>query len=186
MVFDSDQDRDVDLDLVKAYAGPCGVAILGYCLMPNHVHWIATPCDETGLAAAFGRAQCRYSHYLQAKRGTTGDLWQGRFYSCVLGMDHLVRAMRYVKQNPARSGLAQPAAEYSWSSARAHVEGVDTRGLLDLRAWQRIGPREEWHKILRVASEREDWFELNGRRTPARFTATRRSGGRSSCEPART
>ncbi len=148
------------LDLVQDNAEVCGVAILGYCLMPNHVHWIVTPRDEDGLASAFGRAQCRYSNYFQAKRRTTGHLWQNRFYSCVLGTDHLVRAMRYVEQNAVRGGLVGRAEEYDWSSARAHVERVDPRGLLDLSAWQRIAPREEWREILQAAAEREDRLAL--------------------------
>ncbi len=148
------------LELVQENAELCGVAVLGYCLMPNHVHWIATPRDEDGLAEAFGRAHCRYSHYFQAKLGTTGHLWQNRFYSCVLGLDHLVRAMRYVEQNPVRGGLVRRAEEYAWSSARAHVEGADRRGMLDLCAWERLVPREEWREILQAAAERQEWHEL--------------------------
>ena len=72
VVFDGDEDRAVYLELVKRNALDAGVTILvGYALMTNHVHWIATSHEEEALAVAFGRAHYRYSHYFQGKRGTT-------------------------------------------------------------------------------------------------------------------
>lgn len=160
VVFGDDQDREIYLDLVRENARLNGVSVLGYCLMPNHVHWIVTPQDEDGLAATFGQAQGRYSLYFQTRRGTSGHLWQRRYYSCVLGMDHLVRAMRYVEMNPVRAGMVGRAEEYWWSSARAHIEGWDRLGMLDLAAWEKIVPVQEWKEILAGAAEREDWKEL--------------------------
>ena len=74
VVFGSEQDRSVCLDLVKRNALDCGVSVLGYALMPNHTHWIVTPHSEEALAEAFGRTHYRYSHYFQAQRATTGHL----------------------------------------------------------------------------------------------------------------
>ena len=160
VVFDGDEDRAVYLELVKRNARDAGVTILGYALMPNHVHWIVTPHEEEALAVTFGRAHYRYSHYFQAKRGTTGHLWQNRFYSCALEWDHLVVAMRYVEQNPVRAGFVKAAEEYDWSSARAHVTGWDEQGLLDLAAWEEICGRQEWQEILKAAGERNACYAL--------------------------
>ncbi|RPI18908.1 MAG: transposase, partial [Acidobacteriales bacterium] len=99
VVFDSEEDREIYLDLVKENASQCRLSILGYSLMPNHVHWIVTPHREDSLAAGFGRAHYRYSQYFQARRRTTGHLWQNRFYSCALSQDHLVRAMQNEELN---------------------------------------------------------------------------------------
>jgi putative transposase len=153
-VFGSDDDYEVYLDLVAENARQCEVALLGYTLMPNHVHWIATPCDEDALAAAFGRAHYRYSHYFQTKNRTSGHLWQNRFYSCPLGRDHLVRAMRYVELNPVRAGMVRCAPDHAWSSARAHVEDRDQGGMLDLAAWRAVCGADEWRGLL--AAEETD------------------------------
>lgn len=160
VVFEDDRDRAVYLDMVRENAWLCGVSLLGYCLMPNHVHWIVIPREEESLAEAFGRTHGRYSAYFQAKRGTSGHLWQNRFYSCVLGAGHLERAMRYVEMNPVRSGMAERAEEYGWSSARAHLRGWDPRGMLDLARWEEIVPRGAWGEVLATAAEWEDWREL--------------------------
>ena len=160
VVFDSDEDCEVYLDLVKENASNCHVSILGYSLMPNHVHWIVTPHKEDSLATAFGRAHHRYSNYFQAKRRTTGHLWQNRFFSCPLSVDQLVRAMRYVEQNPVRADLAREAGVYRWSSARAHLEGRDQWGMLDLRAWEAICGAEEWRDLLKWVPDSREWEEL--------------------------
>ena len=99
-VFDTDGGRAVYLRLIGQNTRNTGLTMLGRALMPNRVHWIVTPHDEEALATMFGRARYRDSHDFQAQRGTTGHLWQNRFFSCPLGRDHLVVAMRYVEQNP--------------------------------------------------------------------------------------
>ena len=71
VVFSLDQDRSVYLNLAKRNARNCGVSVLSYALVPNHVHWVVTPRSEKALAEAFGRSHYCYSHYFEAKRGTT-------------------------------------------------------------------------------------------------------------------
>jgi len=152
-VFLSDEDRSVYLGLVRKNAQDCNVRLLGYCLMSNHVHWIVLPSDEAGLADAFGRAHCRYSHYFQAKLGTTGHLWQNRFYSCALSPSHVSAAMLYVEQNPVRAGMAHHADAYPWSSANAHILGSDPLNVIDAQWWNHWNPPWAWGALLREASD---------------------------------
>ena len=42
IVFD-DCDYETYLNLVQTSAGLAGSQLLGYCLMPNHVHWVVIP-----------------------------------------------------------------------------------------------------------------------------------------------
>ena len=48
----------------------CGTEVWAYCLMPNHVHLILVPRDETGLRAALAEAHRRRTGHGQA-RGLT-------------------------------------------------------------------------------------------------------------------
>lgn len=109
--------------LLSDWSARKGVEIWAYCLMPNHVHLIATPQSEDGLAAAIGEAHRRYTRAVNFAQGWRGYLWQGRFASVVLDGPHLLSAVRYVEQNPVRAGLCRVAWEYAWSSAAAHVNG---------------------------------------------------------------
>jgi len=70
--------------LLTAYSRQSGVGILAYCLMPNHIYWIAVPEEEASLSICLRRTHGRYAHYHNARRVRSGHLWQNRFYSCAM------------------------------------------------------------------------------------------------------
>jgi len=119
-VFFVDADREVYLGLVRAAAARFGADLLGYCLMTNHVHWVAVPRAEESLARAFGEAHGRYAAYANARIARSGHFWQNRFFSCPLDRAHLWATLRYVERNPCRARLAVSSSAYPWSSAAAH------------------------------------------------------------------
>ncbi len=151
--FYSRQDRLVYLDLLRANLPDCGVRILGFCLMTNHVHLVAIPGHSDSLAVLFRRVHGRYAQYLNARRHRTGHLWQNRFFSCALSQSHLWTALRYVEMNPVRASLVASPAEYAWSSASAHLFGEGGDGILDLEFWSKNGGAGRWRELL---EERED------------------------------
>ena len=60
-VFFSDADYQAYRGLVAEHCAAAGVAVWGYCLMPNHVHLILVPPDEDALRHALGEAHRRYT-----------------------------------------------------------------------------------------------------------------------------
>jgi putative transposase len=151
--FYSRQDRLVYLSLLRANLQDCGVRILGYCLMTNHVHLVAVPLQADSLGIYFRRVHGRYAQYLNARRRRTGHLWQNRYFSCPLSSSHLWTALRYVETNPIRAALAPRPSEYEWSSAAAHLSGLDPSGLLDLTFWHDNGGAEQWRGLLAQAED---------------------------------
>jgi putative transposase len=154
-VFFSDAQRRLYLALLGEQAERHRLRILGYCLMPNHVHFIVVPEAETSMARGFGRTHSAYSRYLNALRGRSGHLWQNRFRSAPLGRDHLIRALRYVDLNPLRARLIERAESYRWSSAAAHVSGADRFGLIDQPSWRDVVPLDDWAEVLAVSPPAE-------------------------------
>ena len=158
LVFYTRTDRLVYLRLLKEHGERAGVRILAYCLMPNHIHLIVVPETEESLATALRRAHGRYAQYFNARKSRSGHLWQNRFYSCPMDAQHLWTAMRYVEMNPVRAALAADAGGYEWSSAGAHLSGVDGRHLLDMGFWAESGGTRRWeelHADEEVEAERE-------------------------------
>src|SRR5271157_2572367 len=134
-IFLRDADRSVYLQLVLSAADRFGLTMSGYCLMPNHVHWIVIPSTATALARAFGEAHGRYAHYANALRNRSGHFWQNRFFSCALETSHLWAALRYVERNPLRAGLVAAADAWPWSSAAARTGTVSWPDWLDVGDW---------------------------------------------------
>ncbi len=106
-VFLNADDKGRYLAWVQEYSVKYNLSILAYCLMQNHIHFIAIPNQPDSLARAFNSAHMRYSQYFNSKLKRRGHLWQGRFYSCVLDESHLVLAARYIERNPVRAGLVE-------------------------------------------------------------------------------
>lgn len=156
VVFLSQSDRKVYLDLLRENAKTAGVSILAYCLMPNHIHLIAEPIEELALATMLRRVHGRYSQYFNARKQRSGHLWQNRFYSCPLERAHLWNALAYVERNPVRAGLVKRVEDFAWSSAASHLNGRDTSRALDMEFWKEVGGAPFWEVLLRQ-EEPESW-----------------------------
>jgi len=153
--FFYDEDYLAYIKLMAEWCRKCQVDIWAWCLMPNHVHLIAVPQSEEGLARAIGEAHRRYTRRINFREKWRGHLWQERFASFPLDETHLLLAARYVEMNPVAGNLTTDPAKYRWSSARAHLEGknddlVKVAPLLD-----RAG---NWKKFLAMPVAEE--FEL--------------------------
>jgi putative transposase len=162
-VFFADRDRHVYLQLVQRAATHFGVSLVGYCLMPNHVHWIAVPESPASLAKTFARAHGRYAQYSNSLLQRSGHFWQNRFYSCALDDAHLWAALRYVELNPVRSGLRAAPEDWTWSSASVHAGQQTAPQWLDLAPWRSRFTHREWMDYLAAETfgEAEDALRLN-------------------------
>jgi len=151
--FFDDDDYQAYRDLMAEWCRRCGVRVWAYCLMPNHVHLIAVPGSPEALREAVGEAHRRYTRLVNFREGWRGHLWQGRFASFVMDAGHLLAAARYVERNPVRAGLVTEPGDYRWSSAGAHLAGVDD-GLTE------VGPLLEmvldWRRFVGAWSEEEE------------------------------
>jgi putative transposase len=125
-VFLDSDDRIQYIAWIKEYSLKYGLKILAYCLMQNHVHFIAIPLKDDSLAKTFNSSHMRYSQYFNRKLKQRGHLWQGRFYSCILDEPHLIVAARYVERNPVRAGLVEKPWQWPWSSAAFHTGQKET------------------------------------------------------------
>lgn len=144
-VFFTCADRSLYLRLIRENLAEADVRILAYCLMTNHVHFVAVPEREDSLAVLFGRANGRYAQALNIRKGRCGHLWQARYHSCPMSDTHLEVGLRYVEDNPVRAGIAKTPAEYRWSSAAAHLLGEpDRTKVLDMGFWERAGGAATW------------------------------------------
>ncbi len=124
-IFFEDGDHDIYRDLLAEQTRRAGVEVWAYCLMPNHVHLILTPTRAEGLGLAVGEAHRRYTNFINARGRWTGHLFQSRFASVAMDEAHLMTAVCYVNLNPVRARLVSRAEDWPWSSARAHLAGVD-------------------------------------------------------------
>ncbi len=155
-VLESDSDRLVYLDLLRNYTRLHLLRLLGYCLMSNHVHLVVTPQRPESLAVAMRHVHGRYAAYFNARYGSSGHVWQGRYYSCPMDASRFWSALRYVELNPVRAGLAANAADYPWSSAALHCGDAGADGLVDLLDWGEVWTPTVWRAHLAAGQTEQE------------------------------
>ena len=55
-----------------------------------------------------------------------------------------------MERNPVRAGIVRCAAEWPWSSARAHLSGVDASRLLEMSGWSKRWTANGWADVLEL------------------------------------
>src|SRR5438876_840092 len=118
-LFEKDGDYEAFERVVVEAAAEHPTRILGYCLMPNHWHFVLWPRAE-GELTAFLRwltrtctQRCHAHHHISG----TGHLYHGRIKAFTIDEDeHLYTVLRYVERNPLRAGLVARAEDWRWSS----------------------------------------------------------------------
>ena len=121
-VFLDADDYLVFLKYLKEAARQFKVAIHAYVLMPNHIHLLASPADQTGMARMMQWIGRFYVPYFNHKYLRVGTLWQGRYKAAVVDSErYFLVCARYIELNPVRAGLAVHPEDYRWSSYHHHV-----------------------------------------------------------------
>jgi putative transposase len=125
-IFHDEEDMDRYVRLVKVYKTKWDCKILGYSLMPNHVHLLIVPSGNPGLAKAMQGISLCYTQDFNRKYKRTGRLWEARYFSSIIDRDHYLWAVvRYVDWNSVRAGIVKKPEDYKWSSAKAHMLGIE-------------------------------------------------------------
>lgn len=152
-IFPDNDSRLAYLQFLADEATRFRVQFLSWCLMTNHVHFIAVPTDTSSLAKAFGEAHRRYTRMRNFQEGVRGYLFQGRFGSCVLDETHLLAAARYVERNPVKARMVLHPGDYQWSSAQFHLGLAETDLLVADRTM--LGLVSDWESLLSSENEEE-------------------------------
>ena len=98
------------------------VAVHAYALMPDQLHLLVSPADETGLGQMMQWMGRYYVPYFNQKYGRSGTLWQGRYKTSVIDPDnYFLTCSRYLEFAPVGAGLAPRPLDYAWSSYAHHV-----------------------------------------------------------------
>jgi putative transposase len=146
-------DYQVYIGLMARLCHEFNVEIWAYCLMPNHVHLIAVPHEKDALREAVSEVHRRYTRYINSREEWSGYLWQGRFASFPMDDRHLLAAARYIEHNPVRAGLCAIPELYPWSSAKAHLMGMNDRLVTVAPLLERV---KDWAGFLATWPEERD------------------------------
>jgi putative DNA methylase len=90
-----------------------------WCVMPNHVHALATPLDPWALSAILHSWKSYSAKRINAALGRAGRVWWEEYFDRAIRDDaHFEAAKTYIEANPVKAGLCAQAADWPFSSAR--------------------------------------------------------------------
>jgi REP-associated tyrosine transposase len=96
--------------------------LLAWVIMPNHIHVLVQVC-QTPLARvlqSWKRFIAREGNKLLQREG---PFWEREYWDTYMRDEsQVIKARRYIEQNPVKAGLVAEATAWQWSSARFRDE----------------------------------------------------------------
>ena len=97
-------------------AHSCGILILAYCLMPDHLHILCAPLADGNSVIRFMHAVKGKSTRIGWEYGMGGKLWQKGYYDHIVRRDEgLQKIVDYIQANPVRKGLVEDCTAYRFN-----------------------------------------------------------------------
>lgn len=119
-LFEGAYDYRAFLELLAKACEKGGVHVIAYCLMSNHVHLLLEDA-EGRLGEVMKSVLTGYAQRFNKLGDRVGHVFQQRFKSQPIEDEgYLLRAIRYIHNNPAKAGICA-ARDYPWSSYHEYV-----------------------------------------------------------------
>jgi putative transposase len=96
-----------------------GFFIVGYVVMPEHVHLLVSEPERGELATAIQAIK------QSVARRVSGRFWQERYYDFNVWSERKrIEKLRYMIRNPVTRGLVASPEDWEWSSFRHYLSGA--------------------------------------------------------------
>jgi putative transposase len=98
--------------------------VIGYVVMPEHVHLLLSEPEDATLATALQALKQSVSRTLALRADE--PFWEARYYDFnVWAAKKHVEKLRYLHRNPVARGLAAKPEDWPWSSFRHYATGLE-------------------------------------------------------------
>jgi putative transposase len=163
-LFDGPSDYDAFVRVLAEALRHIPVALLAYCLMPNHWHLVLRTAADGDLGLFMQRLTVTHVRRWREHRHAVGlgHLYQGAYKSFPVQDDaHFLAVCRYVERNALRAGLVQTnqAEDWRWSSLWQRLATLPPGGIgVDwppLTPWPVDMPRNWLQRVNQAESQEE-------------------------------
>ena len=122
--------------------------VLGYVVMPEHVHLLVSEPKKAKLAIALQALKLSVM-----RKSVERPFWQARYYDFnVFTTKKQIEKLNYMHENPVVRGLVGFAENWPWSSARHHLTGYS--GVVEIESTWTAARRERARSgVMGVAPE---------------------------------
>jgi putative transposase len=134
--FNNPSRCDLFLQILERVRRRYRLVVLGYVVMPEHVHLLVSEPQRTTLSTAIqalklgvvrsldGGVAIPTSRKRSEKRGTPHHFWQARFYDFNVWTEKKrIEKLRYIHRNPVARRLVKRPEHWQWTSFRWYLLG---------------------------------------------------------------
>ena len=109
----------------KEYASALNVAVIAYCLMPNHYNFLLRQDGQEPAGRLPQRVFNSYSKAFNKRYGRTGTLFEGPYKATHIDRDgYLLHLCRYIHANPVKHGVLSELERWPYSN---YLEWIGAR-----------------------------------------------------------
>jgi putative transposase len=124
--FNTPEARNTFVSSLERARGWYGFYVVGYVVMPEHVHLLISEPERSNLAVVLQMLKQIVSRKAGG-RSAGNPFWQPRYYDFnVWSARKRVEKLRYIHNNPAKRGLVANPEEWAWSSSRHYASGEES------------------------------------------------------------
>ena len=103
--------------LIGKYLQRYHVAMIAYCLMPNHYHFLLRQDDENSISLFLQQTFKSYVQAVNKQQARVGALFQNRPRAVwVDDSDYLLYVCRYIHRNPVKANLVARPEDWEFSN----------------------------------------------------------------------
>jgi putative transposase len=121
--------RDLFEDALQKVGRSYRFDVVGYVVMPEHVHLLVSEPGRELLSAALQALKVSVT-----RRSKMRPFWLPRYYDFnVLTEEKRLEKLNYIHWNPMKRGLVDRPEDWRWSSYRYYQTGV--QGRVTIKSW---------------------------------------------------
>jgi REP-associated tyrosine transposase len=117
-VFQVSENAEILIESIIRYRDAGSYLLHEFVVMPNHLHLILTPAEDTTLEKTMQLIKGGSSHAIHHRRESKLQIWQPGFHEeSVRDQDDYRRKVEYIRTNPVHAHLVEGPEQWPYGSA---------------------------------------------------------------------
>lgn len=153
-IFETDNEKEKYLSLLKKYYQEFKIDIIAYCIMDNHVHLLLYASEIQEISDFMKRVNTIYAINYNKIHDRVGYVFRNRFESKpILTREQLYVCIKYIHMNPVKAGIVKEEKEYHYSS---YQDYLSQSGFLNQKILNFIfGENTNYEEALKIISSQQ-------------------------------
>lgn len=123
-IFQTERTAELFLGVMQSYRCQNKFLLHAFVIMPDHFHVIVTPAEDVTLERSVQYLKGGFSFRAKKELAIQREIWQPKYHGRrIRDAEECAALLRYLEENPVKSGLAETSPRFPFSSANPRFFG---------------------------------------------------------------